>query len=165
MAIGTKVLKRPERQVRGDKPENRRHDVAGDGAVGLERTDDLDRSRIEQDFLVRLANGRLEGVFAGIEAAAGKGDLAGVGPQMLAPDGQDDARLRPVGDGDHHRRRKVCVGTNFRQVAVERWLRRRLCERSAKAVGQSHSGTFNGKKTSSLQMPGEPSESASSASS
>ncbi len=87
------MLVRLERKIGRDDADDRCYDVAGHGAVRLECADHFDRCGIEQDLLLRLAQRRGDRVFARIDPSAGESDLAGMGAHILAPHGQDHARL------------------------------------------------------------------------
>src|SRR6185312_8048096 len=155
-------------QVRRDVSDHRRNDIARDGAVGLNCADQLDRGRIEQDFLLRFAQRGCDWLFAHLDAAAGESDLAGMGAKVLAPDGEDDSWLVAVGDGNQDSRFLRGVGAEFRQVPFERRLCRWPRESGTQPVGKlAHAPTPSGKKAPLLQMPGGSfaSASASSASS
>ena len=49
---------------------------------------------------MRLAQRGGNRIFAGIDATSRECDLASVGAKMLAPDGEDQAGLGPVRDGN-----------------------------------------------------------------
>jgi hypothetical protein len=78
---------------------------------------DVDLIRMEQHFFVRLAQGRDESILARIDAAAGEGDLAGVSPEVLAPDCQDHTRVRPIGNRDENRSLRVGFASKLGEVA------------------------------------------------
>ena len=62
--------------------------------TGGSAPDQLDRGRVETDLLLGLAQRRgVEVGVAGVAAAAGEGDLAGVAAQVGAALGEDQARL------------------------------------------------------------------------
>ena len=100
-----------------------------------------------------LAQGRGDGIFARVDAAAGESDLAGVGSHMLAPDGQDHARFWPIGDRDQHGRGIFGLIAQFGQVAIERRHRRLRRQGCAQAIGKAGHASPSGKK-GPLQIPG-----------
>lgn len=108
--VGNFMLVRLERQVGRDHSNHRSNDEAGHRPIFFDRPDDIDLVRIEQDFFPGFAKSSSDGVLAGLEAAAGKGDLTCMSAQMLAADGENDSGLRPIGDGDQDSRRHRRIG-------------------------------------------------------
>ena len=65
----------------------------------------------QSDFLLCLAKRGGDGaVVAGIDAAAGKRDLAGMFAQAGIAERQQNAGIGPIGDRDQHRRRYERIG-------------------------------------------------------
>jgi hypothetical protein len=80
--------------------------IAGGEGIGRRQgLAELDLAWVEADLLLRLAQGgRAEVGVAGVVAAAGKGDLAGVAAQVGAPLGEDEPGLvRPAVEGKQYR--------------------------------------------------------------
>jgi hypothetical protein len=120
------MLVRLQRQVGRHRRDDGRDDISGDSAIGLDRGDDLRLRRIEQDFFLGLAQRGGDGVLSRIDAATGKSDLSRMGPQMLAADGQDEARFGAVGNGHQHGSRNGSAGAKLGLVALNRWFGRGL---------------------------------------
>jgi hypothetical protein len=80
---------------------------AGAADIGVEPADDLDLVPRQADLLLGLAQRRRQRIgIAGIDAAAGKGDLAGMRGQVRRAQGQQDGvAVRPPDDRHQHRRR------------------------------------------------------------
>jgi len=163
---------RAERQIGRDDAKHRRDVEAGDGAIGVGDADHLDPGRGQADLLVRLAqSGGDRAVVAGIDAAAGEADLAGMLAHRLWPECQDHARLGPLDDRDQHcgRRDAMPVRLLVERVAADQLGAGAMpgFERRAQRVGQAHGAGSNAKKAPPLHRPAGslPSARASSASS
>ena len=89
-----------------------------------------------------------------------------MGAQMLAPHGENQARLGAIGDGDQHCRLDLRSRAEFGEIAFEWRLKRRGRQCCAQTFGEGHT-LSNGKKAPLLHTPGglQPAASASSASS
>ena len=68
-----------EGQVGRDQADDRDHRKAGNGAIGIGLAENADMGAVERQLLLGLAQGGFAGILAGVDAAAGEGDLAGVG--------------------------------------------------------------------------------------
>ena len=68
--------------------------IAGAGAVAVDRADHVDRRRRQRDLLLRLAQRGGDRVLAGIDPAAGKGDLARRGGAACRCAGSGSRRAR-----------------------------------------------------------------------
>ena len=103
---------------------------------------------------------------SGVDPTARKGNLAGVGPQVLTPDSEDQSGLGAIGDRYEHRSLDFRAGAELGQVALEWRLDRRRLQRGPKLFGKGHDDS-SGKKTPLLHTPWgvSPPASASSASS
>jgi len=114
-----------------------------------------------------LSKGCSDGVFTGIEAPAGKGNLACVGAQMLAPDRQNDAWIRPLRDCNQNCGADVGLRSQLGQIADERRLRRTGGKCNSKTFGERgcHDPGSKEKNAPLLQTPSAPFANASSASS
>ena len=99
-----------------------------------------------------FAEGGGDGVFAGINAAARKGNLARMSAQVLPADGQDHAWARAIGHRDENRGRHALAGSNSIMSPGRRSISRRL-ERTAKPVRERHCPDANGKNSPLLQTP------------
>lgn len=119
----------PERRVgRDDADEGSDDDAAGGGVHRGEIADDVHRGGRDADFLVRLAQGRIEeGRIDGIDAAAGKGDLAAMaGDTIGAADIDDMEFAAPLEHRDEHRGGIAIIGerlarrrSNSRELAPD----------------------------------------------
>ncbi len=90
-----------------------------------------------------------------------------MGPQGVAADGQDYARVGTVGDRDQHRGGRAGGGIMLDHVAGQQLGVATRREGVAQALGERHSAGSSAKKAPSLHRPGGslPSAKASSASS
>ena len=88
-----------ERERRFDERDEGRDPKSGAGEVGIEPAERLDEALFEPDFLARLAQRGLARRLAGVDLAAGKGDLARMGAQVRRPQRQENGQsLRPFDD-------------------------------------------------------------------
>jgi hypothetical protein len=169
--VGDLIFVRFERQVRRHDPKDWSDDITGDREVRVKRSNYVDFCGIEQDLFTGFPEGSLNRVFSGIDPAAREGDLPGMGSHMLPADGEDDARVCPVSDGDQDRRRNLRLGAKLRMIPLERRLGSGLDQRVAETLSErcpgAHAWLSKGKKAPALQMPGgtSPDDSAISASS
>src|SRR4249919_3332077 len=99
-----------------------------------------------------LAKRGLTGSFARIDPSARKGDLTRVRTQIVAANGENQARIGPIGDCDEHGGRARLVILPLQYVAGQQVMRRVGRERASDSVDQAH-GT-NGKKAPLDQTPG-----------
>ena len=156
-----------EREIGRDYSQNRSYDIIGDGAVRLDRTDDIDEFRVQQDLLMRLPERRRDLVLSRIDPSARECDLSRMGTQVFAPDGENQAWAGPVGKGDQYGGRYVVSCGKVRKVAFERRFDCGQGQCFAQTIRERHSESSSGKKTPQLHTPGRssPASSASSASS
>ncbi len=154
-----------EVEIGRDKADDRGNAIAGDRAVGIGFAKQLHLVRIERQLFICFPQRRPNGGLAFVDAAAWEGNLAGVLAHMFPPNGQNQARLGPVGDRDEHGGEVGFAFLAFDQVADQEVVRRIGCERPGDSIDDAHGA--NGKNWPSDQMPGGswPSASAISASS
>ena len=103
---------------------------------------------------MRFAKGGLDGVLVRVHTTSGKSDLPGVRPQMLASNGEDEARRRTIRHRDEDCGRDVGAGADLRQVALHGWLARFGCKCLPQPLGETHVPFSSGKNAPSLQTPG-----------
>ena len=131
---------------------HRQDHVAGhEGGAVVELAEHFDVARIEADLLARLAQRSSARVgVAGLDAAAGKADLPGVGAKLLAALGEE--HVQPFGtrqERDEHCGGAEGLGRSLRPVVRQRapdlCQRRRLLLRRllAHRLPDSHSTTMS----------------------
>ena len=143
---------RGEGEVRGDQADNRRHLVAGDGAIGVGLAEDRYLGWVKVEFLMGFAKRGLAGSFSRIDPSPREGDLTGVRPQVVAANGENQPWVGAIGDCNQDGGRARLVIRSLHYVARQQVMRRVRRERTSDSVDQGH-GT-NGKKAPSDQTPG-----------
>lgn len=150
---GDFMLVRLQREIGGHDAEYGRDDEARDRAILLDGADELDDGGIQKDFLIGFAERGLHGVLARIDPTSRKGDLTRVSAQMLAADGEDQARLRTIGSGDEHSGGSVRLRALVGAIAFERAINGRCGKRLTKAIRKAQFVGSSEKKCPSLHMP------------
>ena len=125
-------------KVRRNDRQDRHHPIVGDCAIWIYGADDSHLGGIHQQFFLGLANRGPYCVLSRIDAAARKGNLAGMGSQVLTPNRQHDARIFPIGDRDQHRGGHPCCGIVLDHVADEQFAMRLRSQRKANPISQLH---------------------------
>ncbi len=137
----------------GYDTDNRGDAVAATREIGVSHADDFNLSWRNVQFLMRLTQGRRDGVFvAFVDLAAGKGDLPCMAAQPCRTLGQYDTRFRPVCDRDQHRRCAMIADTDVAFIFnfyADRGVKRRL-----QPVPPIHADPTRLKCTPLLQMLG-----------
>ena len=89
-------------QIGRDYGNHRGDRIAAAAEVGVARPDHSHIAGVDAQLLVRLTQGGFDRVLAGIDLAAGEGDLAGVRTHVGGAVDQQEARPRPGSDCRQH---------------------------------------------------------------
>jgi hypothetical protein len=122
--LGNFMFVRLKRESRRNDANDRSDHVAGDRPIWLKRARDIDPARIDSDLLISFAERSFDRGFTTVHSAAWEGNLAGMGPQMLATDGEDHAWFTAVGNRNEHGGLNSSVAPELGKIANERRIDR-----------------------------------------